>query len=104
MNILINEGGALMAPEELTIHTVEQLRDDLITAINDSDDSVELSLEQLVHIDTAAVQVLLAARAFARSADRKLILANASDSSRQIIMQLGVGEPLFEEISEVSPS
>jgi len=95
MKLLAEKDGALVAPETLTIHTVEQLRDDLVSAINASDKGVTMLMDQVTHIDTAAVQVLLAARQFAHLAQRELVLDKASDNSQQVINGLGLDGGLF---------
>jgi len=95
MKLLIEKDGVLLAPDELTIHTVDQLRDDLVSAINGSDKQVTMLMDQVEHIDTAAVQVLVAARQFAHSAQRELVLKDASADSQEVISGLGLNDGLF---------
>ena len=94
-NILQIDGGTFVAPEELTIQTVEQLKDDLLVAIGSAEKVVTIALDHVVHIDTAAAQLLLAARKTMAGSGRELKLDQPSDDCRNIVDQLGLTDALF---------
>lgn len=80
-------------PAELTIPTAAALREQLLDALAQGVEALDLSA---VHeIDSAGAQLLLAARREAEGRGRPLALLNAGDSLNEVADRLGLREALF---------
>lgn len=95
-SVLKQDGGALVAPEELTIHLVEGLRDDLIAALRDEggEGPITIVLDGVRVVDTAALQVLLSARRTAATG-RGVAFERPAGPVVELAAQLGLEQPLF---------
>ncbi|MFQ5509392.1 MAG: STAS domain-containing protein [Leptospirillia bacterium] len=96
MELLSDEGGKLSAPPDLGIQRVEALKKDLLEALGDARDQVVMSLKDVSRMDTAAVQVLLAAKKSADGLGRGFVLEDPSEACSELTKQLGLFSVLFE--------
>ncbi len=94
-HILDIQDGTFVAPNELTIHSVERLRDDLQVALGGVDRVVAIRMDNVGHIDTAALQLLLSARRTLAESNRELKLDQPSDACQQVIAALGLTDALL---------
>lgn len=95
MNVLTRRKGSLVAPADLTIHEAEGLKADLLQSIRKGTGPVTLVMGNVERLDTAAAQLLLAARAEAARAGRGLTLADPSVACQMTISRMGLADALF---------
>ena len=95
LTLLQRDGDTLTAPEELTIHSVEQLKDDLVIAVGGSDELVTIAMDRVGLIDTAAVQLLLSARLTLAGSGRELKIDRPSEAFRSTVSRLGLEDALL---------
>jgi len=78
---------------ELTIYTASEWRDRLIGEMAGTDD-IRLQLAEVAEIDSAGLQLLLAAKRLANSEGRQLELANPSAAVRGLFDLVRLNEQL----------
>lgn len=83
---------------DLTIAQAGQWRSAMLQAVNDGVTRFDLSRVQ--EIDSAGLQLLIAARESLRRASAKLVLADVSEPVRELIERYGLGELLGPVQSE----
>lgn len=85
-----SEGPSRLSPEgELTIYNARAFRDELSAAL-DEHHGLELDLSRVTELDTAALQVILAALRTARTRGIPLDICNISPSVRDLLGLYGL--------------
>ncbi len=95
MEILSGKKSALSAPGEITIRQVSALKEDLLAVLEKGKGKIVLKMDAVEQIDTAAIQVLLAAKKTAQKEGRAFELQNPSDTCQEVAIQLGLEGALF---------
>jgi anti-anti-sigma factor len=83
---------------ELTIYRAAELRDQLMSALSQAPEGLEIDLSSVVELDSAGVQLLMAAKRAAGSTGRALALSGHSQAVVDVfeLMDLAAffGDPL----------
>jgi anti-anti-sigma regulatory factor len=95
MTVLSRRRGSLVAPPELTIREAEGLKKELLQAMRRKNGRVSVEMDGVERLDTAAAQLLLAARRQADGAGGEGALAGPSDACREMVARLGLTDALF---------
>ena len=72
------EQGRVLVDGEMTVYTCSDLKARLLAELTEHTDATELDLSGVVEIDTAGLQLLLAARRHAGDGGRQLRVSNPS--------------------------
>ncbi|MDH4228295.1 MAG: STAS domain-containing protein [Nitrospirota bacterium] len=90
--------GVLVAPEEMTILRAAELASDLLEVFGEPGGNpgrVVLKADDVAHVDTAALQILVSAGRSARERGGELVIQDPSPVFRETVEQLGLEKVLF---------
>jgi len=76
---------------EFTIYRAAEIRAELIAALDTCEQRLEIDLDAVTEIDSAGVQLLIAACSTARASGRSVVLAAASEPVREVLALLALG-------------
>ncbi|ARP83521.1 hypothetical protein CAL12_23745 [Bordetella genomosp. 8] len=90
---------------ELTIYTAQDVRQRLLQALSadDAPAALRLDLRDVTEADTAGLQLLLAARAYARARGREVRLAGMAPSVESAIQLLGLEDAFADARDDLAP-
>ena len=86
----------ILLPSELTIVQAEEVKNQLLTAINEHDE-VSIDDSQLVRIDTLGLQLLLAFVIHVTSKNKQLNWQCQSNVIKESVKQLGINDPILNK-------
>jgi anti-anti-sigma factor len=92
----MTEATRIVLDGELTIYRAAELREFLLGELSRTFDPVTIDLSNVTELDSAGVQLLLAADAAARAAGRTVELHGPSEAVRDVFALLNLG-PLFAD-------
>jgi len=77
---------------EFTIYRAAEIRAELVAALATCEQGLEIDLAAVTEIDSAGVQLLIAASSTARTTGRRVVLGAASEPVREVLALLGLGD------------